>query len=311
MFSRKLVPAAILFILVTRGALADDAPSLDFNEDDAAPIRQTVDSYVDAYNRGDAQAVADHWCESGEWVSPSGQRVQGKAAIRAEMETLFRDEPRATIEVVRPAIRFLTPDVAVEEGTVHVVRPNNEEPSDSTYIAIHVKRDGDWKLDSVRETSIPEPSLASPELQDLEWLVGRWIDQSNDSAVEANVAWTKNKKFLNWSFKVSVPGIDDLEGTQVIGWDPAAGAIRSWMFDSDGGFGAGTWSRRISDGGLRSESQWIVTFSQVLPDGRSASATNIYTRVDDDTYTWQSIDRKVDGESIADVEEVTIVRQAE
>lgn len=50
--------------------------------------------------------------------------------------------------------------------------------------------------------------------------------------------------FCSCSFKVSVPSMDDLEGTQVIGWDPAAGTIRSWMFDSDGGFGEGTWSKK-------------------------------------------------------------------
>lgn len=302
MFVKKLVPAAFLLILGTCGASADDVPSLEFNEGDTASILQAVDSYVDAYNRGDAQAVADHWCESGEWVSPSGQRVLGKAAIRAEMESLFLDEARATIEVVRPTIRFLTSEVAVEEGTVHVARPNKDS-SDATYIAIHVKRDDVWKLDSVRETSIPEPSPGRPELQHLGWLVGKWIDQSPDATVEAKVDWTKNEKFLNWSFKISVPGMDDLEGTQFIGWDPAAGTIRSWMFDSDGGFGGGTWSQNGA--------QWIVKFSQVMPDGRRASATNIYTRVDDDTYTWKSIGRSLDGGALADVEEVTIVRQAE
>ena len=66
--------------------------------------------------------------------------------------------------------------------------------------------------------------------------------------------------------------MDDLEGTQVIGWDPAAGTIRSWMFDSDGGFGEGTWSKK--------DNSWIVKFNQVLPDGRKASATNIYTLID-------------------------------
>ena len=83
------------------------------------------------------------------------------------------------------------------------------------------------------------------------------------------------------------PAWTTLEGTQVIGWDPAADTIRSWMFDSDGGFGEGTWSKK--------DNSWIVKFNQVLPDGRKASATNIYTIVDGNTFTWKSIGRKVDG----------------
>ena len=103
-------------------------------------------------------------------------------------------------------------------------------------------------------------------------MVGEWTDQSPDATIESNVTWTKNKTFLSYAFKASVPGMDDLEGTQVIGWDPEAGTIRSWMFDSDGGFGEGIWSKK--------DNCWIVKFSQVLPDGRKASATNIYTLVD-------------------------------
>jgi uncharacterized protein (TIGR02246 family) len=296
---RTLFSAAMLAAVACR-VWADEAPSLNSNESNVAAIRQAVNSYVDAYNRGDAQAVADHWCEDGEWVSPSGRKVRGKEAIQSEMELYFQQEPGMTIEVVEPTVRFLTRDVAVEEGTVKVLRPN-QDSDDATYIAIHVRGDDGWKLDSVRETSLPDASPANPELKDLDWLAGRWIDQSPDATLEAGIAWTKNKTFLNWSFKLSVPGMDDLEGTQVIGWDPRENTIRSWMFDSDGGFGGGTWSRQAN--------QWIVEFSQVLPDGRVASARNIYTRIDDDTYAWKSTRREVDGEPLPDVDEVTIVRQ--
>ena len=95
--------------------------------------------------------------------------------------------------------------------------------------------------------------------------------------------------------------MDDLEGTQIVGWDPAAGTIRSWMFDSDGGFGEGVWSKKGNS--------WIVKFSQVLPDGRKASATNIYTIVDDNTFTWKSVGREVDGEFLPNVDEFKMVRK--
>ena len=130
---------------------------------------------------------------------------------------------------------------------------------------------------------------------------GRMDRRQSRSSRRGQRNWTKNKTFLTYSFKVSAPGMDDLEGTQVIGWDPAAGTIRSWMFDSDGGFGEGTWSKKGNS--------WVVKFSQVLPDGRKASATNIYTIVDDNTFTWKSVGRKVDGEFLPNVDEVKMVRK--
>ncbi len=128
--------------------------------------------------------------------------------------------------------------------------------------------------------------------------VGRPKSRCSD---RANVTWTKNKTFLSYAFKASAPGMDDLEGTQVIGWDPAADTIRSWMFDSDGGFGEGIWSKKGNS--------WIVKFSQVLPDGRKASATNIYTLINANTFTWKSIGRKVGEDFLPNVEEVKIVRK--
>jgi uncharacterized protein (TIGR02246 family) len=264
-------------------------------------IRAAVQSYVTAYNRGDAKAVAAHWSDSGEWISPSGERFQGRKAIEKELQTLFTENKGVQIEVARPAIRLLSPDVAVEEGTVRVVQ-RGEPPSDSTYLAIYVKENGEWRLNTVRETEITETRTEDSPLQDLAWLVGKWKDASAEADGAVTIRWTKNKSFLNYSFKVSAPGMDDLEGTQVIGWDPAAGMVRSWMFDSDGGFGQGAWTRK--------DNTWVVKFTQVMPDGRKATATNIYMLIDPNTFTWKSVGRKVGTESLPNVEEVRMVRVA-
>jgi uncharacterized protein (TIGR02246 family) len=296
-FRPLVVVAALLILVVSTYAAAKNKPG---ETSDETAIRATVESYTAAYNRGDAKAVAAHWSDSGEWISPSGQRFQGLVAIEKELQTLFDENQGVRIEVMNPTIRILSADSAIEEGTVRVIRPA-EPPSESTYLAVHVKKGGQWKLAAVRETDVPETPVPSSPLQDLAWLAGEWTDDSPDAAVGATVTWTKNKSFLNYSFKASAPGMDDLEGTQVIGWDPAAGTIRSWMFDSDGGFGEGTWSKKGDS--------WIVRFSQVLPDGRKASATNIYTLVDGNTFTWKSIGRKVDGEFLPNVDEVKIVRK--
>ncbi len=295
---RLLAAVAAVSVLNVSAVAKEKEPAAMSDE---SAIRTAVESYVAAYNRGDAKAVATHWSESGQWISPTGQRFAGRSAIERETRALFTANKGVHIEMAQqPSIRFLSPEVAIEEGTVRVLRPG-ESPSDSTYLAVHVKKDGQWKLDTVRETEVPEAPTASTPLQDLAWLVGDWIDASPQADVQATVTWTKNKTFLNYAFKVSAPGMDDLEGTQVIGWDPAAGTIRSWMFDSDGGFGEGTWSKR--------DNSWVIKFNQVLPDGRKASATNIYNFVDANTLTWRSIGRKLDGEFLPNIDEVKMVRK--
>ncbi len=93
----------------------------------------------------------------------------------------------------------------------------------------------------------------------------------------------------------------DLEGTQVIGWDPGAKKFRSWIFDTEAGFGEGEWSR--------TGNTWTVNVKSILGTGEKASSMNIYTYVDPNSFTWQSVSREVAGEPLPDIDEVTVVRK--
>ncbi len=97
------------------------------------------------------------------------------------------------------------------------------------------------------------------QLKALEWMVGNWTDEGADAEVELDCNWTKNKNFLTRAFKISVDG-QTIRGMQVIGWDPAAKAIRSWTFDSNGTFAEATWEHRGD--------RWFIRNRGVLPDGR-------------------------------------------
>lgn len=138
-------------------------------------------------------------------------------------------------------------------------------------------------------------------LKDLEWMIGEWVDSDDNSTITTNCSWTKNRNFITRSFSVSIEGHIALEGTQVIGWDPEKKCVRSWLFDSEGGFGEATW--------LRKGNQWVIKASQVLKGGQRASSINVLKPVDQNTFTWRSIGREVDGELLPNIPEVTIVRK--
>ena len=294
----RLVGLCLSFACLATSAIADEE-----NEDISA-IRAAVASYVAAYNRGDAAAVADHWAEDAEYVLPDGERASGREAIRRVFEDMFADDDHARIEVPNPSVRLLAETVAVEEGVARTVRPG-EPPEETSYLAIHVKKDGAWRLSAVREIDVPASPVsdAYEHLKQLEWLVGEWKDQDSDLDVGTKIQWSGNHAFLSYSFSIPTEELDRFEGTQVIGWDPVAKVIRSWLFDSDGGFGEGVWSRT-------SQGEWWVNFRHTLPDGRQGRSTNFYSLVAPDTVRWRSFGRSVDGESLPDVEDITIVRHA-
>lgn len=269
---------------------------------EADAIRQRIEAYVAAYNQQDAAAVADLWAEDAVYVNrDTGERIKGRAAIAAMFQSLFQSGDADKLTVTVESIRLVTPDAAIEDGTAQTVSSDGTT-SQSTYTAIHVKKDGVWYLDSVRETDTPPPPEAAPsQLDDLAWMVGEWLDQDENATVRTQWQWAKNKSFLTSSFQVSVEDRIELEGTQIIGWDAAAGQIRSWVFDSEGGFGEGVW-RRVGN-------QWTVDSTSTMNDGSQGSAVNVYTMVDENTFLWKSVDREVNGEPEPDIDEVSIHRQ--
>lgn len=292
-----------LWILMTIVALSGHwamAQGANPHEADETAIRQAVGSYVDAFNRGDAQAVASHWSTDGVYSDPSGKQFRGREAITKEFQAYFAEVTGQRIEVGDPSVRFLTPHVAIEEGTAQVSR-RGEPPTTTNYVAIHVKQGDQWKLDSVRETVISEPSSHHQQLKELKWMIGEWVDRDEDSTIETVCEWTKNRNYITRSFSVSIRDRIELEGTQVIGWDPSAGQIRSWMFDSEGGFGEALWTKKGD--------RWIIKASRTLSGGEKASSVNILTHLDRNAFTWQSIGREIDGELLPNIEEVTVVRK--
>jgi hypothetical protein len=174
-------------------------------------------------------------------------------------------------------------------------------PEETTYSAVHVKRDGKWYLDRVTEAEVAAPPPSHyDELKQLEWLVGSWVDGDGRASIQTKVEWTKNRNFLRRSFAVVLGDQIDMSGMQIIGWDAAEKRIRSWVFDSEGGFSEGTWTQKGD--------QWFIQNNGTLADGRKATSLNILTYVDADSFQWESVNREVDGELLPNVDEVTVVR---
>ncbi len=88
---------------------------------------------------------------------------------------------------------------------------------------------------AMEEAVEEETSEHYEHLKCLEWMLGTWTAEDVEASATTTVRWTKNRSFLARSFKIVTADEHELEGTQVIGWDPIRKEIRSWMFDSEGG----------------------------------------------------------------------------
>jgi uncharacterized protein (TIGR02246 family) len=128
----------------TFGLAADQAA-------DKSAIEKAIDSYTAAFNAGDAKALAEHWGPEAVYINPlTGSQVEGREAIAKEFEAILAETKDTRLVVEVASIEFVSPSVAMERGVAKLI-PKDGEPSESSYTAIQVKRDGKWLLDRVTE----------------------------------------------------------------------------------------------------------------------------------------------------------------
>jgi uncharacterized protein (TIGR02246 family) len=273
--------------------LADRAP-------DEAAIRANIDAFVKAYNVGDAKAVGGLFTPDGQIEDKDGNITEGREAIAQAFADIFADSPQKRLEVFVESIRFIGAEMAVEVGTTKETPAPGESPEYDRYTVLHVRRDGQWQMALARDEEGP-PSTSHDRLQPLAWLIGEWVDDDGSSVVSSSCRWSDDGNFLLQDFQLQLKGAEAMKVTQRIGWDPHAKCIRSWVFDSEGGFGQSTWTRD-------DDSTWIIKANGVRPDGTTASATNRLIPVGTDGYFWQSADRIVAGEPQPPME-IKVVRK--
>jgi uncharacterized protein (TIGR02246 family) len=269
--------------------------------DDGAAVRKAGNAYVETFNRRDAEGLAAFWSPDAVYINRiSGEQVVGRASIAEQFRSLFESAAKLTLEVDVDSVEFVSPNVALEQGTARFISPESA-PELVTYSAVYVRHDEKWLLDRVTDKSSQTANTHYEQLKQLEWFIGSWVDQDESVSIVTECKWTENKKFITRSFTVSADDILQLSGIQVIGWDSGSKQVRSWTFDSAGGFSEGVWSK--------SKDRWYIHKKGTTGEGESTTAVNHVTPVDDNTFAFQSTQRTLAGKLLPNIDEVLVVRR--
>jgi uncharacterized protein (TIGR02246 family) len=269
-------------------------------EADKLAIDKLIKENIQAFNNRDAAAIAANWTAEGEYFRNDGQPVRGRADIQKGYAEFFKTlKGKLTLEVHTDDLRFTSANSAISEVTLRLKNDEGELVASSWRNTQLVREDGQWKVAVVQEWD--RDHGLDDSLKELEWLLGTWHMATKDREVTTTYEWDENKAFIRGKYTVKEGGKVTESGTQLFGKDNAEGAIHSWVFQSDGGFGDGVWTREGK--------KWTVDFYGVTPEGRKLTASVIYLRVDADTFTWQSVDQAVDGQPIADAQPIRVTKQ--
>jgi uncharacterized protein (TIGR02246 family) len=264
-------------------------------------IRTAAETYIKALEAGDISTLLDLWTPDGDVVDEFGNSTPAADMVRqaaaARVNAASQGQPLPKVEITNNRIRFITPDVAIEDGTAGTA--DSSSPALGRFTAIWVKQQDRWRLASLREVRIAPP--VAQNLDDLAWMVGKWEGAAGDVKFHIDTHWNDRHTYLIRDLTVTVGDKTLVNGQQRIGIDPLDGQIKSWMHDTDGGHGEGTWTRHGNT--------WIVQATGVTADGRRTTGTNLYRQDGENGLIWKSIGATSGGQPVPDFE-IKLVRSA-
>lgn len=237
---------------------------------------------------GDAAKLAALWTVDGTYTDEDGILLKGRTALEKRFKENFVQGGRHPVTFVQSPVQMLAETVALAEGVVSRNESGLGDKPQTRYSIVFVKQDGNWLISTATETPLAVASENSNRLSDLSWLIGEWSAERNGRSIKMKAEWTANNKFINCKYETKLSAdAPVVESRQVIGWDPRIGQPVSWHFDSSGGFGHGDWSNE--------NNKWIVQAVGVDRDGNTTVATDVLSDFSPSGFSWQSVNRSVDG----------------
>jgi uncharacterized protein (TIGR02246 family) len=264
-------------------------PSSDADEQ---AIRKMIAAFVEHFNKGDLSNVGGAWAEDAEYIDESGTHTKGREAIVAMFKKAAAESKGSKMELKVTSVRMLNGDVALLDGA------STQTAADGTvdegrFTTVWFKTNGKWMIRSARD--LPAESTAadnqSAALKELQWLVGEW--EAEKGGVTVSAKWGLGKSFLVQEYKVK-EGEGELQVMQLVGFDPLSGQVKSWTFDSRGGYGEGLWKREGNS--------WVGQTAGVLPGGQTGNAVNVIRYVDGKSMVFEARDREVGGQPLPNSE---------
>ena len=266
------------------------------------PCRETLVAYVEAYNKKDPGRIVELFTQDGTLVDSDNVVTRGREAIAQEFTDGFAEPSTYTLNGKTEHIRLITPDVAQAEGVSRLVSPK-EATIVNRFVALLARQGDAWKIAEIRDYPAPAASVTPYErLKELEWMVGEWIDESDNVQVSSTVRWGQGKAYLVRDYNVQIKGEPATSGLMIIAWDPQAQQIRSWIFNADGSRGESSWTRAT-------DNQWVVKANGSTGDGQPTSATQVISLINKDAIRTSSTDRIIGDEIGRDLDDIIMVRK--
>jgi len=138
---RKIFPLAL--VAIGMGALV--VPAATFGQDVEAAVEAGSQAWQDAWNAGDAAAVAAVYADDAMVMPPGVESVKGRAAIQALWQASIDEYDGDSEELTTEEVHAMG-DMAVEVGSYVHTGPDGEHLDHGKYVAVWKKTDAGWRI---------------------------------------------------------------------------------------------------------------------------------------------------------------------
>lgn len=156
----RIIAAALLVMLTTSALAAED--KVAEKADDG--IKQTAESFFNAWNEHDAKKMAALWTDDATLINPMGRKAHGKAEIEQlltdEQTTVFRNSTAKLVDL--QVTRRLGPNLVFCDGEVMVDGIQAPDGSPLPSMRVHLvqlmeRKGGRWLVAEARPYAFREP----------------------------------------------------------------------------------------------------------------------------------------------------------
>jgi len=122
---------------------------------DREAILKAASNYAEAFNKGDAKAIGAMWTDNRRVPRSERKGLRRPGRYRNGPRGDVQRKSRGEAQHIVKTIRFPARDLAIEEGLLRSATSYKVLPTSTTYMAIHVRENGTWRM-------WPSPAKAEP-----------------------------------------------------------------------------------------------------------------------------------------------------
>ena len=158
--NRPILSLLVLMLAVPFLVSCTTAPPPDTTAEDSQAVRAASKQWVDAFNRGDAAAVAALYTEEAKRLPPNSPMIVGRENIQAFIQAA-NDAGAGDLQATIIELH-VNGDMAYEVGkyTLTIQPEEGDAISDNgKYVEIWTRVNGSWKMDvDIWNSSLPLPT---------------------------------------------------------------------------------------------------------------------------------------------------------